>query len=362
MQLSLLEPLDVDGHRDAGARQSFSISPSASACLKAWQDRPLETFEDWMGRALAGRGFKERSQVVYRAMWRKLVRHAGSQAACLHGEALSEFLRSVRSRGSEAISPTQQRRYLVLLSKVQEDLVRSGAWATPPINDFCAQSLRAPMAWKRPLPVVLSPLEEQRIQSATVTAAQAATHWRSLRDAALVSALLGSGIKAGEAIRLVWQDLRQTGASAWELSITTSGNKERKAPLSKAFHAPVLRWRDWLQEHKAPVAAPLFVSTDGECADRLNPSLELDWCTTDGFSSARPLSNAQVWRVVSAAMQDAGIRLRLPRQGPTVLRNTFALRQLRQGVSIEQLALWLGHKNPQSTRVFETLVERETVC
>lgn len=394
-----------------------TITSSGRASKEHWTSDPLGAFDVWMASAQRGRGFKARSQTVYRSMWRKLVKHAGPEAAFLDEGTLGAFLGTVTARGSDAVSPTQQRRYLVLLSSIQADLVQSGALVENSAQALLQVPTMKDAALRRSLPVALSPEREERLKRhldrTTVWGAQRAmenpseqtesqagvattqrpmpspttTPWRRLRDAALVATLLGSGLKVHEIQTLTLNDLpnlhslgdsggdlgdesdraltamtvEPTGAHARTkatvvLRVTTGGMKERRAPMSTQFVPWVRAWVGWLEAQGAPAHSPLFLSSEDENSRSVDPDLELDLLPSTALTQLKPMSSTQIWRAVHGMLTACGFEAQLARKGPTVLRNTFATRQLRMGVPLATVALWLGHKDPNSTKVFESLL------
>mgnify|MGYP002633027780 CR=1 FL=1 len=63
-----------------------------------------------------------------------------------------------------------------------------------------------------------------------------------------------------------------------------------------------------------------------------------------------PLSRSAVWKAVSERLRP--LRLSLRHYGPHALRHACATRLLQQGVSMKEIGDHLGHRHPDSTRVY----------
>jgi integrase/recombinase XerD len=350
-------------HRPLGATPSLvpqALSKNAGSAVALWTSYPMEAFENWMNQAQGGRGFKERSKTVYRSMWRKLVKHAGGRCAFLGAAELTHFLGTVHVRGSQAVSLTQQRRYLVLLCNVQDSLLRMGAIEGNAARALLEQKPMQEAALRRALPVALSQDQEVQVKEAMHRMAdERPTPWRAKRDAAVIAALLGSGLKVHELQSVRLRDLDKEANGSWSIRVTTNGLRERRCPVASGFDGRLADWSNWLRTQGATDASPLFLSSNDDSGAGVDPELELDLSIDMPWGTIKPISSTQVWRIVNGVMVGCGVQGRLARQGPTVLRNTFATRQIRMGVPIERLALWLGHKDPNSTKVYESLVQAD---
>lgn len=323
----------------------------------AWRSSPVEAFEIWMETAKNGHGYRDKSQVVYLSMWRKLVKHAGSESAFLDAEKIQKFLNTVYARGGQSISPTQQRRYLVLLDAIQQNLTQQGILKHNAAREMLELQSMREAATRRSLPVALTPEQEHKINHILqAQAARVPLGWRMRRDTAMLAMFLGAGVKVNELQALCLSDLMKEGTGPLVVLVTTNGAKERRAPVAVYFESFLTSWSQWLIEQGAPGNLPLFISSSDENSALIDPDLEIDFSAGISWSHMRPMSSAQIWRVVQNVFVLAKLEDRLIRQGPTVLRNTFATRQLRMGVPLKKVSLWLGHKEINSTRVFESLL------
>lgn len=361
--------------RNTDRASPFASSPKANALKEFWLEHPAQAFEEWMDAGQGGKGFKERSKVVYGAMWKKLIKYAlplGLCPAFMTAQQIRGFLHEVLARGSAVPSPTQQRRYLSLLASVQGELVGLGCLNSNAARELINEKPMQEVTFLRNLPVALQPGQELAIK-AWLSRRACPVHpsqWRVQRDSALVCMVLGSGVKLHElqSLRLSDVIMKNPDSDAPAVvRITTNGAKERRSPLTPQFEQPVLDWMIWLREQGAPHTLPMFLSSEDEQAGAIDPELELDLNASlplarighgehNVHEGVKAMSSAQIWRVVHQAFIECGFNERLARHGPTVLRNTFAMRQLRAGVPIDTVSLWLGHKDRRSTEVYRALL------
>ena len=136
-----------------------------------------------------------------------------------------------------------------------------------------------------------------------------------------------TGLRISELIGLTCGDV-QLGTGA-HLRAFGKGRKERVAPLASPTVAVL---RVWLRELEAQPADPLFPSRDGG-----------------------PLTRDAVERRLAkhtAAAQRNCPTLRAKRVSMHVLRHTAAMMLLTAGVDTTTIALWLGHEQERTTRVY----------
>ena len=109
----------------------------------------------------------------------------------------------------------------------------------------------------------------------------------------------------------------------------SKGRKERIAPLTSQTTAVL---RAWIRERQGQPAAPLFPSRDGG-----------------------PLTRDAIERRLAkhvAAAQRNCPTLRTKRVTMHVLRHTAAMMLLTAGIDTATIALWLGHEQERTTRVY----------
>jgi integrase/recombinase XerD len=153
------------------------------------------------------------------------------------------------------------------------------------------------------------------------------TTWIGRRDHALILLAAQTGLRASELIGLTCGDLRLgTGA---HVNCTGKGRKQRITPLTKQTVAVM---RAWTRERDGQPHDPLFATSTGRplTRDALEHRLAKHAATA---SAACPSLAAKTIT-------------------PHVLRHTTAMRLLHAGVDTTVIALWLGHEQIQTTRIY----------
>jgi integrase/recombinase XerD len=153
------------------------------------------------------------------------------------------------------------------------------------------------------------------------------TTWAGRRDHALLLTAAQTGLRISELIGLTCGDV-QLGSGA-HLRAFGKGRKERVAPLTSQTVAVL---RAWMRERRAQPADPLFPSRDGG-----------------------PLTRDAIERRLAkhmAAAQRNCPTLRTKRVTMHVLRHTAAMMLLTAGIDTTTIALWLGHEQERTTRIY----------
>jgi site-specific recombinase XerD len=153
------------------------------------------------------------------------------------------------------------------------------------------------------------------------------TTWAGRRDHALLLTAAQTGLRVSELIGLTCDDL-QLGTGA-HLRAFGKGRKERIAPLTSQTTAVL---RAWIRERQGQPADPLFPSRDGG-----------------------PLSRDAIERRLAkhvTAAQHGCPSLCGKRVTMHVLRHTAAMMLLTAGIDTATIALWLGHEQERTTRVY----------
>ena len=148
---------------------------------------------------------------------------------------------------------------------------------------------------------------------------------KAIRDRAILLLLAVYGCRAGEAVRLRLEDLD------WEHELIhlprPKSSRTQTYPLSWPVGDAILRY---LQEVRPP--APCR-----EVFLRLNAPF-------------RPLTPGALWPVVALRLRALGVSLR--HYGPHALRHACATHLLGEGFSLKQIGDHLGHRHPDTTRVY----------
>jgi integrase/recombinase XerD len=153
------------------------------------------------------------------------------------------------------------------------------------------------------------------------------TTWAGRRDHALLLTAAQTGLRVSEVIGLICDDL-QLGTGA-HLRAFGKGRKERIAPLTSQT---VIVLRAWIRERQGKPADPLFPSRDGG-----------------------PLTRDAIERRLAKHLAVARRNcptLHTKRVTMHVLRHTAAMMLLTAGIDTATIALWLGHEQERTTRVY----------
>lgn len=147
----------------------------------------------------------------------------------------------------------------------------------------------------------------------------------AIRDRAIVLLLAIYGCRAGEAVRLRLEDLD------WQRELVhftrPKPSTVQTFPLSRPVGDAILRY---LKEVRPP-------SPCREVFLRLNAPF-------------RALTSGALWWVVSHRLRALG--LSLPHYGPHALRHACATHLLEQGFTLKQIGDHLGHRQPDTTRLY----------
>lgn len=139
----------------------------------------------------------------------------------------------------------------------------------------------------------------------------------SARDRTLVSLLIDTGVRVGEAVNLVRDDILE------ETIIVSGKTGEREVPISPSTREQLLSLGD----------SPIFRGTKG------------------------PLTRSGAYRIVRLALARAGILAR--KRGPHTLRHTFGRQYLMAGGDLVSLQRILGHSDIKTTRIYAELDLRD---
>jgi site-specific recombinase XerD len=151
--------------------------------------------------------------------------------------------------------------------------------------------------------------------------------WAGRRDHALLLTAVQTGLRVSELLGLACADVQLSSAA--HLRCLGKGRKERVAPLTNQTVAVL---RVWTRERQGQPADPLFPSRHGG-----------------------PLTRDAVERRLAkhvTAAQRKCPTLRAKRVTMHVLRHTAAMMLLRAGIDTATIALWLGHEQEKTTRVY----------
>ncbi|MGO9763170.1 MAG: tyrosine-type recombinase/integrase [Solirubrobacteraceae bacterium] len=151
--------------------------------------------------------------------------------------------------------------------------------------------------------------------------------WIGRRDHAIILLAAQTGLRASELVGLTCGDVH-LGQGA-HVSCIGKGRKQRITPL---IHPTITVLASWLTERDARADDPLFPTSTG-----------------------RPLTRDALERRLTKHALHASARcpsLHKKTVTPHVLRHTAAMRLLQAGVDTTVIALWLGHEQVDTTRIY----------
>jgi site-specific recombinase XerD len=151
--------------------------------------------------------------------------------------------------------------------------------------------------------------------------------WAGRRDHALLLCAVQTGLRVSELLRLTNGDV-ELGTGP-HLRTVGKGRKERVAPLTRQTVAVL---RAWMRECQEQPADPLFPSRTG------------------GLLTRDAVERRLAQHVAGA--QRACPTLRAKRVTMHVMRHTAAMTLLSAGIDTATIALWLGHEQERTTRVY----------
>ncbi|MEY4850887.1 MAG: hypothetical protein RLZZ331_1891 [Pseudomonadota bacterium] len=188
--------------------------------------------------------------------------------------------------------------------------------------DDPGRDLALPQA-ARPLPKTLAAGDVERLFTALAEKLAARPDDAvTLRTAALVELLYGSGLRASELVALPRHACK---AGRGHMVVLGKGNKERLVPISRRAEAAVLAW----EAHVPKDAKFLFPA---------------------GRGKAGYLSRLRLWQLIKALAADAGIPP--ARISPHVLRHAFATHLLEGGADLRIVQTLLGHADIATTQIY----------
>jgi integrase len=312
-------------------------------------------FEAWLADAQASNRLRQSStESVYRAMWGGFVKWCLSQQPAVRlltvsPDDLRLFMASRRGEADKAgnVSPRYAWDMLNLVDRV---LRYAAGVSESPVNEAAALAIASlpGVKWanvaERALPDYLAAddvrqlvifLSEVRPRGATVPTPR---DWRDLRNRASVGVQLGAGLTPGEIRALPLSGVIDRGGPSrgvpWKLVTPADGN-------TPEHETPIARWAAMLLRHWLTVRAELGIP-----GDWVFPSTR----------TGKQWANHPQYVAVRDVLHEAGIR---PAEGGSFrLRHTFALRQLRRGVSKQDLANWMGIINVEEMARYDRVLHR----
>ncbi len=264
----------------------------------------------------AARGAARNTIIAYRRDLEQASDAVGGGLAMADAAALARLARSWAplARSSAARKASAVRQFLAFL-------MAEGLRADDPGRD-----LASPRG-VRPLPKTLATGDVERLFAALAEQAAARPDDpATLRLAALVELLYGSGLRASELVALPRRSV--AGIAHGALVITGKGGKDRLVPISRAAAAAVAAWA----VHVPADARYLFPAGANR---RQGPD---------------HLSRLRLWQLVKGLAVAAGLPPQ--RLSPHVLRHAFATHLLEGGADLRVVQTLLGHEHVVTTQIY----------
>lgn len=308
-------------------------------------DSHRAAFAGWLAAQQENGALRQPSSAgVYRDMWGSFTAWCLGQSpavtlSSLSRSDLSAFQQARFGMKSDDLSLSP--RYALRLLRLIDRVLRHHAEATgqrpnSAASDWLAEQPRvryADSAHADPLPEFLSVPEAKQLITFLSNArprpgarsardARPALSWQALRNRVAVALQLGAGLAPGD-VRVLRLDAPTSQMAGrrdrpWKLAVPGNGN-------SPAREAPIAPWAAELLQHWLQVRAEQRIA-----GDFLFPSTR----------TGKPWSKEAQYVAAKQVLEEAGIEA--AGGGSFLLRHTFALRQLRRGARVDEVARWLG--------------------
>jgi integrase/recombinase XerD len=187
--------------------------------------------------------------------------------------------------------------------------------------------------------------EEQQAAFLAALPTSTTNNWKTVRDRAMQTMMIGAGLKVSEVISIRVRDVGEVSATG-SIPIT----------ITPGTTGGIARWH---QTQLRPFAVAEVQNWLRERRDRKIPGALLFPATLNGGR----LDPSTVYRQVKATFERAEVAV--PRRGGRTLRNTFAVRELNGGADTEVVGEYLGHRkrraiNEYSAAAAELLKTQKT--
>jgi len=203
-------------------------------------------------------------------------------------------------------------------------------WHSIPSDRWRENLTMPPADAERPFSV-LSDVEVVRIleavESAQTPTGRPRSTERRRRDRAILTVMLGGGLRAAEVVGLEVRDVT-AGEGGTVLAVRGKGGKSRPVPVRDEVAGSVFEY---------------LAATGRRLGDR--GAL----FTREGDRSGKGLTTRAVGMLVSEYAQAAGIAVNERAISPHSTRHTYAVRAARAGASVETLRRLLGHSSVATT-------------
>lgn len=326
-----------------------------------WKTRPMDAFgafirsEEFveLGRYAAARSdagkplrpIKETSATVYVHMFTSYLRWLSQQRVSLHEASASDIKAFLDAEHVDEHNRVRKLRslirvrYLRLLERVYAHLkvdpnpARNAAFA---VYRTAAAGRDKPKAFLTEAEQIafLEQLPAAPLDESNLTAPS----WKKRRDRAMLAVMLGAGLKVSEVLGLRVDQVggrERDGSIPIKIPDYVAGGDGHKTVLRPFAVKHVVPWIEERKLHAIP-GKLLFPA-----------SLRED----------KPLNKATVYRHVKATLERAGIDVE--RMGGRTLRNSFAVRELENGASLELVKQYMGHHELRSTAKYQQVSTKQ---
>ena len=313
----------------------------------------LAAFEHWIEeQRAAGRLSRDSSVEVYRTMWGSLIAWSASLTppiplTLLQTNDLVVFHASLSGKGPDlTLSPRYTRRLLGLIDRVlRHRAIHTGEEANEAAHHAIHSQPEVRYAESgdsTPLPEALDAVEAKRLIAFLSTARprlgamKVDLPWQQIRNRVSVALQLGAGLSPGDVRAASLDGVAVEGGLVanrpWKIRLPGNGN-------SPARETPIAPWAGELLQHWLHVRAEQAI-----------PGTWLFPSTRTG----KPWGKVAQYGASKQVLADAG--LDETQGGSYRLRHTFALRQLKRGADLQQVARWLGVSDLGKMRRYERLL------
>lgn len=300
-------------------------------------DEYLDVLNAWLEEGeRAGRIQRLGSIEVYRAMWIAFGHWARDKGLSLRQITAADIADYLTARGGKhELTSRYAWRLANLIDRIlAHDARQSGCIKSLAAVEFLHQHPTIRFANSRKhveLPEYLEATEarqlvaflnEPRRSTSTVT-------WQEARNRAVVAVMLGAGLTPAEVQSLKIDDVvsDRTSQEPWKLRVAGSSK-------AKPRQAPCARWTGQVLNHWLGVRRAQSIP-----GEMLFPSTK---------STGKPLGKVALYNATNQVLSAAG--LATGQGGSFKLRHTFAVRQLKRGHTLSEIANWLGIDPMQAQR------------
>lgn len=227
-----------------------------------------------------------------------------------------QFLLNVRKAKASTIN-----RHLAALRAYGLWAKSSGSVQYNPVESIksIAQQKHAPKWLDRREQAAVLREAERRIQAAKTEPAKR----QAIRDHCILVTLLNTGLRVSELIDLELSDITIADRKGELLVRAGKGTKQRVIPLNNTARKALNAWFDVRPEIALP---KVFITQRGAITSR----------------------------TVQTLLADIGERARIQKMTPHMARHTFAKNLVNSGVTLEKVAMLLGHTSLDTTMVYTT--------